>query len=100
MEPVNSIRCKMAVNFVFKNIICRFESLVQIIIDNGFQFASKEMRSFCENEIKLSFVSVYHPKTNEQVKATNKTTVKIPKKKVKDKPRSLSRHLSRGHVGI
>lgn len=46
------------------------------------------MRRFCkDNEIKLSFTSVYHPQTNGQVESTNKTLVKILKRKVDENPK-------------
>lgn len=46
------------------------------------------MRKFCkENEIKLSFASAYHLQTNGQVEATNKTLIKILKKKVDENPK-------------
>lgn len=68
----------MVVDFIFKSIVCRFKTPLQIITDNGTQFASKEMKLFCEdNELEPSFASIYHPKTNGQVEAMNKAIAKI-----------------------
>lgn len=88
-EPVSSISQECAVKFVFRSIICRFGVPVQIVTDNGTQFAGGGMKKFCkDNEIKLSFTSVYHPQTNGQVEATNKSLIKILKKKVDENPKS------------
>lgn len=47
------------------------------------------MKKFCkDNEIKLSFASVYHSQTNGQIEATNKTLVKILKKKIAENPKN------------
>jgi hypothetical protein len=46
--------------------------LHSIIIDNGTNFTSKELKDYCEGlGIKLNFASVAHPLTNEQVKKAN-----------------------------
>lgn len=88
-KAVNIINNKVVVNFIIKKIICQFGVLVQIIIDNRTQFSSKEMKKLCkDNEIKLSFTSVYHPKTNKQVEAVNKKIVKILKRKAGEHPES------------
>lgn len=85
---MKSISQKSIVKFVFRNIICRFGVPVQIITDNGTQFAGSGMKKLCkDNEIKLSFASVYHPQTNEQVEETNKTMVKILKRKIGENPK-------------
>lgn len=90
-EAVKSISQKNVVKFVFKNIICRFGVPLQIITDNGTQFAWNGMKKNCkDNEIKLSFASVCHPQTNGQVELsqlTNKIFVKILKRKIGGNPK-------------
>lgn len=82
-EAVLTICSKMTIDFVFKSIIQLLGTPIQIITNNGNQFASKEMQKFCvDSEIKLSFDNVYHPKTNEQVEDTNKTIMTILKRNV------------------
>lgn len=82
-EPIRTMNERMIVNFVFKNIVCRFGTPIQITINNGTQFTNKEMKKKnSNNEIKMSFASIYHPKTNGQVEATNKTILRILKRKV------------------
>ena len=49
-------------NFVWKNIMCRFEMPRTIISDNGCQFDSQGFRSFCSNlGIKNKFSSPGYP---------------------------------------
>lgn len=82
-EPIRTITQESTVKFVFRNIICKFGVPVQIITDNGTQFARKVMRNFCkDSNIKLSFASIHHPQTNGQVEAANKSIIKILKRKV------------------
>lgn len=43
------------IQFLFRNIICRFGVPLQIITDNGTQFTGKKVTKFCEDSgIKLS----------------------------------------------
>ena len=47
-EPLASITKKKVINFVTKNIICRFGVLQKVITDNGTQFESVEFIDFCK----------------------------------------------------
>ena len=52
-------------NFVWKNIVCRFEIARTIIFDNGRQFDSQGFLFFCSNlGIKNKFSSSGHPQVN------------------------------------
>lgn len=65
-------------NFVWKNIVYRFDIPKTIISDNGRQFDSQGFRSFCSNlGIKDKFSSPRHPQANEQTEVTNQTLLKI-----------------------
>ena len=67
-------------NFVWKNIVCRFEIPKTIISDNGRQFDSHEFRLFCTNlGIKNKYSSPEHPQANGQTEVTNRTLLKIIK---------------------
>ena len=49
-------------NFVWKNVICRFEIPMTIISDNGRQFDNQGFKDFCSNlGIKNQFSSLRHP---------------------------------------
>ena len=64
-EPLATITTKKVINFVVRNIICRFGLPRTIITDNGTQFESKEFKEFCQKYgIEKKFVAVAHPKAN------------------------------------
>jgi len=72
-------------NFVWKNIICRFEVPRTIIIDNGRQFDNQGFRDFCSSlGIKNQFSSPGHPQANGQMEVTNRTLLKIIKARLDD----------------
>lgn len=59
-------------NFVWKNIVYKFNILRAIISNNGRQFDSQGFRTFCSNlRIKNQFSSLGHPQANGQTKVTN-----------------------------
>lgn len=59
---------KVVTNFLMENIITRFGTPVQIIIDNGMCFRSEEFTKFYETYgITISYVSPYHPQANGKV---------------------------------
>ena len=82
-EPLSSITAGKIVNFVYKNIVCRFGVPHTIISDNGTQFESQEFINFCTGlGIKKSFSAVYRPQANGQVEAVNKAIKHTMKKKL------------------
>ena len=61
-EPLATITSKKMINFVTKNIICRYGVPQKIITDNGTQFESEEFQDFCKRfKIQKSFSVVAHP---------------------------------------
>jgi hypothetical protein len=69
--PVTTQDSTTAINFI-KSIIFHFGVPQSIIMDNGTNFTSKELKNYCESMgIKLKFASIAHPKTNGQVKKAN-----------------------------
>ena len=80
-EPLATITTKKVINFVVRNIICRFGLPHTIITDNGTQFDSAEFKDFYERfHIRKKFSAVAHPQANGQVEAVNKVIKSIPKK--------------------
>ena len=80
VETLATITEAKVQNFVWKNIVCRFEIPRMIILDNGCQFDSSGFRSFCSSlEIKNKYSSPGHPQANGQMEVTNRTLLKIIK---------------------
>jgi hypothetical protein len=60
-----------AINFI-KSIVFRFKVRHNIIMDNGINFTSKELKNYCKSMgIKLKFAFVAHPQMNGQVEKAN-----------------------------
>ncbi|KAL0430801.1 UNVERIFIED_CONTAM: Pol polyprotein [Sesamum radiatum] len=65
---------KEVINFVWKNIICRFGIPRVLISDNGTQFQGKAIMAWCkELKIQQDFIAVGNPQVNDQTKVTNCT---------------------------
>ena len=70
-------------NFVWKNIVCRFRIPRTIISNNGRQFDSQAIRSFCSNlGIWNKYSSPGHPQVNGQTEVTNRTLLKLIKSRL------------------
>ena len=65
-------------NFIKENIIAKFGVPHRIISDNGTPFVNSDVRKMLEfYQVKHHQSSPYYPQGNGQVKATNKTLIKI-----------------------
>jgi hypothetical protein len=70
-RPIVNVRSEDAVSF-FTDIIYRFGIPNTIITDNGTQFTGEKFLNFCDdNNIRVDWSAVAHPKTNGQVKRAN-----------------------------
>ena len=73
VEPLVAMTTQNVQNFVWKNIICRFDLPHVIIINKGWQFIDRWLAEFYEKlNIKHITSSVEHPQTIGQVEAVNK----------------------------
>lgn len=80
-EPSHQVRDTEAKKFIWKNIICRFGVLNEIVTDNGSQFISFRFQYFYAKwNIKLNFMTPRHPQTNGQAESMNITIVNTLKK--------------------
>ncbi|XP_057452759.1 uncharacterized protein LOC130744604 [Lotus japonicus] len=69
--------------FYWRKLICRFGVPATIVSDNGTQFTSRSVKSFCsEMGIELRFASVEHPQSNGQVESANKVVLNGLKKRL------------------
>ena len=72
-KPLTTITTQQVQQFVWKDIICRYDVPHTIITINGRQFIDKELAKFYIGlGIKHITSSVEHPQTNGQAEATNK----------------------------
>jgi transposase InsO family protein len=63
-QSIVNVRSEEAVSF-FIDIIYRFGIPNTIITDNGTQFTGKKFLNFCDdNNIRIDWSAVVHPKTN------------------------------------
>jgi len=72
--PLFDFTRQQIINFLWQNISCRFRLPHTIISDNGTNFASKQVASFCSKyKITHQFSSPYYPQGNGQAKISNHT---------------------------
>jgi hypothetical protein len=77
-----------AIEFITRHIIHRFEIPQTLTTDQGTSFISKEVCEFVDSYvIKLLNSSPYYAQANKQAEASNKTLVKLIRKKIEDNPR-------------
>jgi hypothetical protein len=73
------VRSEEVVAF-FTDIIYRFGIPNRIIIDNGTQFTGKKFLNFCDNNnIRVDWSVVAHPKVNRQVERANDMILQVLK---------------------
>ncbi|KAL0355389.1 UNVERIFIED_CONTAM: Ribonuclease HI [Sesamum radiatum] len=73
-EAVARISEKEVINFIWKNIICRFGIPRVLISDNDIQFQGKTITAWCrELKIQQNFTAVGNPQANGQTEVTNRT---------------------------
>ncbi|XP_070045970.1 uncharacterized protein [Nicotiana tomentosiformis] len=72
-------------DFIWRNIICRFGVPREIVCDNGPQFiGTKVTKSFQSWQIKQITSSLYHPVANGQAESTNKVIINNLKKRLEE----------------
>ncbi|KAL0403666.1 UNVERIFIED_CONTAM: Retrovirus-related Pol polyprotein from transposon gypsy [Sesamum radiatum] len=73
-EALARITEREVINFIWKNIICRFGIPRVLISDNGTQFQGKAITAWCkELKIQQNFTAVGNPQANGQTEVTNRT---------------------------
>jgi hypothetical protein len=81
--------------FIMKHIRHRFGIPQTLTTDQGTSFVAKEVRYFVNSySIKLLNSSPYYAQANGQAESSNKTLVKIIKKKIEDNPKRCHEVLS------
>ena len=89
VEALSQITERKTADFIWKNIIYRYEILYAIITDNGMQFDNHNFREFCQNlGVDLKFCTPVHPQSNEQIEEANKVINELLKIKLGEKKRA------------
>jgi transposase InsO family protein len=87
---------KEVIEFITEHIIHRFGIPQTLTTDQGTLFMSKEVRDFAElYKIKLLKSSPYYAQANGKVESSNKTLIKLIKKKIEKNPRRWHEVLSK-----
>jgi hypothetical protein len=83
--PLKNMTHKEVTGFIMEHIIHRFGIPQTLTTDQGTSFVAKEVRDFVNSySIKLLNSSPYYAQANDQAECSNKTLVKLIKKKIQD----------------
>jgi len=93
--PLKNMIHKEVIEFIIEHIIHRFGIPQTLTIDQGTSFVYKKVREFTElYKIKLLNSSPYDAQANGQAESSNKTLIKLIKKKIEENPRRWHEVLS------
>ena len=93
--PLKNMTHKEVIEFITEHIIHRFGIPQTLTIDQGTSFVSEEVREFAElYKIKLLNSSPYYAQANGRAEFSNKTLIKLIKKKIEENPRRWHEVLS------
>jgi transposase InsO family protein len=82
--PLKNMTHREVIEFIIEHMIYTFDIPQLLTIDQGTSFMSKEVREFVESyNIKLLNLSPYYGQANGQAESSNKTLIKLIKKKIK-----------------
>jgi hypothetical protein len=86
--PLKNMKNKEVISFVLENIVHRFGIPQTLTTDQGASFMSHQFKEFTSSlKIKLMNSSPYYVQANGQAESSNKTLIKLIKKKIDDNPR-------------
>jgi transposase InsO family protein len=86
--PLRNMTHRELLNFVQEHIVHSFGVRQTLTMDQGALFMSHQFKEFPESlKIKLSNSSPYYAQPNGQVEASNRTLIRLIKKKIDDYPR-------------
>jgi len=75
---IKKVTGNLVVDFLRKNILCRFEVPSRFIFDNDTPFLNKDVHRLTEwHSITHMISTPYYPKRNGQAEASNKRLLKI-----------------------
>jgi hypothetical protein len=86
--PSKNMTHKEVIEFITEHIIHRFSIPQTLTTDQGTSFTSSQVREFADSyKIKLLNSSPYFDQANGQAESSNKTWIKLIKKKIEENPR-------------
>jgi transposase InsO family protein len=86
--PLKNMRHKEVIHFISEHIIHRFGIPQTLTTDQGLSFIFHQVHEFAESlKIKLIRSSSYYAQANSQVESSNKTLIKLIKKKIDENPK-------------
>jgi hypothetical protein len=100
-RPIEEYTHKETIHFILEHIIHRFGIPQALTTDQDSSFMSHQVYEFSESpKIKLLSSSPYYAQTNGQAKSSNKTLIKLIKKKIKENLKRWHEVLSKayGHI--
>jgi transposase InsO family protein len=93
--PLKNMTHREVIEFITKHIIHRFGIPQTLTTDQGTSFVSKEVREFAKPyKIKLLNLSPCYAQANGQAESSNKTLIKLIKKKIEENSRRRHEVLS------
>jgi hypothetical protein len=93
--PLKNMSHKEVIQFISEHIIHRFDIPQTLTMDQGSSFMSHQVHKFVESlKIKLLSSSPYYAQANGQAESSNKTLIKLIKKKIEKNPKRWHEVLS------
>jgi hypothetical protein len=84
--PLKNMTHKEAIHFILEHIIHRFGIPQTLTTDQGSSFMSHQVRKFAEY-LKIKLLSSSPAQVNGQAESSNKTLIKLIKKKIEENPK-------------
>jgi transposase InsO family protein len=86
--PLKNMTHGEVIQFVLEHIIHRFSIPQTLTTDQGSSFMSHQVCDFAESlKIKLLSSSLYYAQANGPTESSNKTLIKLIKKKIEENPK-------------
>jgi hypothetical protein len=93
--PLKNMTHREVIHFILEHIIHRFGIPQILTTDQGSSFMSHQVHEFAESlKIKLLSSSPYYVQANGQAESSNKTLIKLIKKKIEENPKRWHEVLS------
>jgi transposase InsO family protein len=93
--PLKNMMHKEVIHIILENIIHRFNIPQTLTTDQGSSFMSHQVHEFVESlQIKLHSYLLYCTQSNGLAKSSNKTLIKLIKKKIEENPKRWHEVLS------